>query len=251
MWQEVIVALDEQGHRVRAVQLPLTSLTDDVAWTRREISSFDGPVTLVGHSYGGMVISGAAERNQQVDALVFVAAYAPDQDETIASLSDHGAKMPGGDAIRFTEDGWSTIDPDMFADVLAADVPAATVRALAATQKSTHGACFSHASGPGGWHDLPCAYLLSLEDRILDPALQRWFAERTNATLTELHSSHLSPVAHPEEVAAAIGKHLTPEDPRRPALRPAAGSALLDRSFDPDQRVPSSRVWVPRPIGPC
>ncbi|MFC9435633.1 alpha/beta fold hydrolase [Nocardia sp. NPDC057030] len=206
LWQEVVAVLDEQGHRVRAVQLPLTSLIDDIAWTRREISSFDGPVTLVGHSYGGMVVSGAAEHNEQVDALVFVAAYAPEEGETVSSLSGRGAKMPGGEAIRFAEDGWSIIDPAEFADVLAADVPAAKRRALAATQKPTHGACFSQPAGPSGWRDLPCAYLLSLEDRIFDPGLQRWFAERTNATLTELHSSHMSPIAHPEDVAAAIGK---------------------------------------------
>ncbi|MFB8282679.1 alpha/beta fold hydrolase [Nocardia colli] len=211
LWQEVIAVLDGQGHRVRAVQLPLTSLSDDVAWTRREISSFDGPVTLVGHSYGGMVISGAAEHNEQVDSLVFVAAYAPEEGETVASLSGRGAKMLGGEAIRFAEDGWSIIDPAEFADVLAADLPAVTGRALAAIQKPTHGACFSQPAGPGGWRDLPCTYLLSLEDRIFDPELQRWFAERTNATLTELHSSHLSPLTHPEDVAAAIGKTLDAE----------------------------------------
>ncbi|WP_338773335.1 alpha/beta hydrolase [Nocardia vulneris] len=208
LWQEVIAALDDQGHRGRAVQLPLTSLTDDIAWTRREISTFYGPVTLVGHSYGGMVISGAAERNEQVDALVFVAAYAPEQGETVASLSDRGVKMPGGEAIRFAEDGWSTIDSGMFIEVLAADVSAAKGRVLIATQQPTHGACFAQPSGPGAWRDLPCTYVLSLDDQILDPGLQRWFAERANATLTELRSSHLSPVAHPEEVAAAIGKTL-------------------------------------------
>ncbi|MBF6547605.1 alpha/beta hydrolase [Nocardia brasiliensis] len=124
----MIADLDE--HQVRAVQLPLTSLTDDIAWTRRGISNFDGPVTLVGHSYGGMVISGAAEHNEQVDALVFVAAYAPGQDEMVASLSDRGAKMPGGEAIRLGEGGWSTIDSGMFADVLAAGVPGHEVQGV-------------------------------------------------------------------------------------------------------------------------
>ncbi|MDF2257365.1 alpha/beta fold hydrolase [Streptantibioticus ferralitis] len=207
-WQEVIAALQDEGHRMLAVQLPLTSLEADIAWTQRQIATFDEPVTLVGHSYGGMVISAAAHQNAQVTALVFIAAYAPDESETIQMLSDRGAPTRGRAAIRFSEDGWSTIDPDLFGDALGADLPATTTRILAAVQKPTHSACFSRPSGRGAWHDLPCAYVLSVDDQILDPGLQRWFAERANATVTELPSSHLSMVSHPEEVAAAIGRML-------------------------------------------
>ncbi|MDQ7806935.1 alpha/beta hydrolase [Amycolatopsis sp. A133] len=208
MWQAVIALLQDDGHRVVAVQLPLTGLADDIAWTRREIAAFDGPVTLVGHSYGGAVISGAAQQNTQVTGLVLVAAYAPDESETIAVLSERGANTRGRGAIRFAEDGWSDLDPDLFREALAADVPEPTTRVLAAVQKPTHGACFSSPSGRGAWHDLPCAYVLSVDDRILDPGLQHWFAERTNATVTELRSSHLSPISHPGDVAAAIGRML-------------------------------------------
>ncbi|MFJ5035889.1 alpha/beta fold hydrolase [Streptomyces sp. NPDC088560] len=211
IWQAVIAALQDEGHRVLAIQLPLTSLEQDIAWTRRQIATFDGPVTLVGHSYGGVVISGAAHQNDRVTALVFVAAYAPDESETIRMLSDRGAATRGRDAIRFSDDGWSIVDPDLFGDALGADIPAATTRVLAALQKPTHGACFSSPSARGAWHDLPCTYVLSVDDQILDPGLQRWFAERTNATVTELRSSHLSPVSHPEDVAAAIVRCCTPE----------------------------------------
>ncbi|MCK7625254.1 alpha/beta hydrolase [Streptomyces sp. RS10V-4] len=204
VWQAVIATLQDEGHRVLAIQLPLTSLEEDIAWTRRQIATFDGPVTLVGHSYGGMVISGAAHHNARVTALVFVAAYAPDESETLRMLSGRGTATRGRDAIRFSNDGWSTLDPDLFRDALGADVPATTTRVLAALQKPTHSACFSTPSGRGAWRDLPCAYVLSTDDQILDPGLQRWFAERTNATVTALRSSHLSPVSHPQEVAAAI-----------------------------------------------
>ncbi|MGW9042309.1 alpha/beta fold hydrolase [Streptomyces lydicus] len=204
VWQAVIADLQEKGHHALAVQLPLTSPADDIACTRRQIATVDGPVTLVGHSYGGVVISGAAQENDQVTGLVFVAAYAPDEAETIATLSARGAATRGRAAIRFSEDGWTTLDPDLFGDALGADLPAATTRVLAAVQKPTHGACFASPSGRGAWHYLPCAYVLSADDRILDPGLQRWFAERTGATVTELRSSHLSPVSHPAEVAGAI-----------------------------------------------
>ncbi|MGV9247682.1 alpha/beta fold hydrolase [Streptomyces sp. NPDC003710] len=205
VWQAVIAALQDDGHRVLAVQLPLTSLDEDIAWTRRQIATFDEPVTLVGHSYGGMVISGAARDTSQVTALVFVAAYAPDESESLRTLTGRGATAEGRSAIRIGADGWSTLDPDLFRDALAADVPATTTRVLAAVQRPTHPACFSSPSGRGAWRDLPCAYVVSVDDRILDPGLQRWFAQRANATVTELPSSHLSPVSHPADVAAAIG----------------------------------------------
>ncbi|MEW1658549.1 MULTISPECIES: alpha/beta hydrolase [unclassified Streptomyces] len=208
IWQRVIAALHEEGHQVASVQLPLTSLDEDIAWTRKQIAALDGPVTLVGHSYGGMVITGAAEHNEQVTGLVFVAAYAPDASETLRALSGRGARARGSGAIRIAEDGWTTLDPDRYRDAMAADVPVADTRVLAAVQKPTHSACFSTPSGHGTWRDLPCAYVLSLDDGILDPGLQRWFAERTGATVTALHASHLSPVSQPAAVAAAIGSML-------------------------------------------
>lgn len=207
IWQEVTAGLQADGHRVMAVQLPLTSLADDIAWTRRHIAILEAPVTLVGHSYGGTVISGAA-RDGEVTSLVFVAGYAPDKAETIPMLSDRGSRMPLRDAMRFSADGWSTLDPELFGHALGADLPEATTQVLAATQKPTHGNCLTSPSERGAWHDLPCAYVMSLDDHALDPDLQRWFAERAKATVTELHSSHLSPLSHPIEVTAAIRKAL-------------------------------------------
>ena len=204
IWQGVIGALQDDRRRVLAVQLPLTSLEEDIACTRWQLAAIDGPVTLVGHSSGGMVISGAAHQNDRVTSLVFVAAYVPDESESLLTLTDRGATMPGASAIRFGDDGRSTIDPALYHDALAADVPARTARVMAAVQKPTHGACFTTPSGRAAWHDLPCGYVLSADDHILDPELQRWFARRARATVTELRSSHLSPVSRPDEVAAAI-----------------------------------------------
>lgn len=204
VWRAVIAALQDEGHRVLAVQLPLTSLDDDVARTRRQVAGLDGPLTLVGHSYGGMVISGAARGDDRVAALVFVAAYVPDGSETVVTLSGRGAPTPGAGAIRIADDGWTSLDDDRFGEVVGAGVPVATSRVLAAVQKPTHAACFSGSVGPGGWHDRPCAYVVAAGDRILDPGLQRWFADRARATVTELPSGHFAPVSHPREVAAAV-----------------------------------------------
>lgn len=203
-WQEVIRPLQASGHRVLAVQNPLTSLAEDIAWTRRAIATLDGPVALVGHSYGGAVIAGAALGNEQVAGLVFVAAYAPDESETVLSLGERFPATTGGAAIHATEDGWLTLDPGLFHEAFAADVPAGQAAVLAAVQKPTHGACFASPAGQGGWHDRPSAYVRSTQDHMINPDLQRWLAERMGASLTDLESSHASPVSHGAEVASVI-----------------------------------------------
>src|SRR5699024_9317986 len=150
------------------------------------------------------VISGAARDNSQVESLVFVAAYAPDEGETIPMLSDRGAAMPGRAAILFGDDGWSTLDSTLFGSAVAGDLPERTAEKLADSLRPTHGRCFPTHAGHGAWHELPSSYLVSAEDHILDPHLQRWFAGRMGATVTELHSSHLAPLSHPDDVADAI-----------------------------------------------
>ncbi|MFI7099260.1 alpha/beta fold hydrolase [Streptomyces sp. NPDC050161] len=213
VWDGVTAALQDQGHRVLAVRLPMTSLEADLAWTRQQLATVDGPVTLVGHSYGGVVISAVAHRSAQVTALVFVAAYAPDAAESSVTLNSHGGERRGRAAIRFGEDGWTTLDPGLCGEAFGPDLPEATVKALAASQRPTHLTCFATPSGPGAWHDLPCAYVISADDQIFDPGLQRWLAERTHSTVTELNAGHFSQISRPDEVAAAICAMLGDADP--------------------------------------
>ncbi|GHE51108.1 MULTISPECIES: alpha/beta fold hydrolase [Streptomyces] len=231
VWQQVVGHLHQQGHQALSVQLPMTSLADDIAWTRRHIDAMEGPLTLVGHSYGGTVISGAALDRPQADSLVFVAAYVPEEGETVGTLSDRGAEMPGRAALRFAADGWSHVDPALFGDALAHDLPPRLARSLAAAQKPTHAACLTAPAPRGAWHELPCGYVLSAEDRILDPRLQRWFAARAGAVVTELPSSHLSPLSHPGEVAAAISA----------TLERAGGSANRSEADPPEEWIEAPR----------
>ncbi|MFD2467968.1 alpha/beta fold hydrolase [Amycolatopsis silviterrae] len=206
VWLDVIPVLQRQGHRVRAAHLPMTTLADDLAEVRREIAGFDGPVVLAGHSYGGTVISGAAKDNPQVTALAYLAAYVPDEGETIPSLNAQFPDSPGTGAMVFHEDGWSSLDPNLFPEAFAADVPSERADALAAVQRRAHSSCFATPSGPGAWHDLPTAYAVSTEDRILHPDLQRWLAERAGAECVELDASHYSLFSQPAAVAEVIDK---------------------------------------------
>jgi pimeloyl-ACP methyl ester carboxylesterase len=165
-------------------------------------------VALVGHSYGGAVISGASADNPQVAGLVLVAAYAPDEGETVLALGERFEPTDGAAAIRAADDGWLTLDTTMFPAVFAGDVDPAEAAVLAAVQKPTHGACFGSPAGPAGWHSLPTAYVRSVNDQMINPMLQSWFAERAGAAVTDLESSHASPVSHGAEVADVIAEVL-------------------------------------------
>lgn len=208
-WSGVIEALQARGHLAYAVQLPMTSLEADIDATRRAISKIN-PTVVVGHSYGGFVITAAAAQMPTVQALVFVAAYAPVPGETIASISHAAAQMPGGRAIIYGDDGWTSVDPDMFGSALGADLPLDTQKILAAVQGPTHVSCLiTAADADVAWQNLPCHYVVSTDDQILDPSLQLEFAARTDARVTKISGSHLALLSHPNAVADAIEATMT------------------------------------------
>jgi pimeloyl-ACP methyl ester carboxylesterase len=203
-WSGVIEALHARGHQVDAVQLPMTSLEADIDTTRRAIEKI-GATVVVGHSYGGFVMTAAAADMPTVQSLVFVAAYAPIHGETVASISHAAAPMPGGRAIIYGDDGWTSVDPDQFGSALGADLSLDTQRILAAVQGPTHVSCLITAIDTEiAWQNLPCRYVVSTDDQILDPALQRAFAARIDARVTEVPGSHLALLSHPTTVAGAI-----------------------------------------------
>jgi len=202
-WSGVIKMLQARGHRAVAVQLPMTSLEADVDSTRRAIVKA-GASVVVGHSYGGLVMSVAATDTPTVRALVFVAAYAPMPGESIASISHTAAEMPGGQAIIYGDDGWTSVDIDRYGAALGADLPTPTQQLLAAVQGPTHVSCLITPATDIAWKSLSCHYVVSTDDKILDPALQYQFAHRTAARVTEVAGSHLALLSHPKAVADAI-----------------------------------------------
>ncbi|HZE78941.1 MAG TPA: alpha/beta hydrolase [Nitrososphaeraceae archaeon] len=201
-WSKVIPILQNAGHKVIAVQLPLHSLADDIATTKRAISLVGGPVILVGHSYGGFVISNAAYNNPNVTGLVYLSAFAPNEGQSLSNFVDP-AKLPKGFSI-LDSGGFIYVNPELFGQVLAQDIDPAEVKVIAAAQKPYNQSIATEKSGPPAWKQLPTWYGVTENDRIVPPAAQHMFAKQINATTISLPSSHASPLSHPNEVAQLI-----------------------------------------------
>lgn len=206
-WDTVAGLLRGKGYQVVQPENPLRGPSSDAAAVMAAIANIAGPVVLVGHSYGGAVISNI--HRPEVVATVFIAGFAPTRGEAVQALSDP-AKYPGskiGPAlqIRPTETGAEvTLKPEQYGGVFAQDVSAEVASGLAARQRSTSAAAQAEPSGDPSWASVPAWYLISTEDQILPPASQRFQAERAKAQVSEVKSSHASPVSHPGEVVATI-----------------------------------------------
>jgi pimeloyl-ACP methyl ester carboxylesterase len=201
-WSKVIPILQNAGHKVIAVQLPLHSLADDIATVKRAIDLVGGPVILVGHSYGGFVITNAAYNNTSVKGLVYLAAFAPNEGQSLSNFID-ATKLPKGFLV-VDSGGFVYINPEMFAQAFAQDVDPAQAKVMAAVQKPFNQSILAEKSGPPAWKQLPTWYQISENDRAIPPDVERMFAKQINATTISLPSSHASPLSHPNEVAQLI-----------------------------------------------
>jgi pimeloyl-ACP methyl ester carboxylesterase len=199
-WRGVYDVLTKDGYRVSIVQPPLTGLDEDVAATKRVLDQQDGPVILVGHSYGGSIIT-VAGSDPKVKALVYVAALQPDVGETSAEVAPP-KKQPSND-LRPTKDGFIFLDPAKLADV-GADLPKATAEFMARSQMPILGAAFSTKLTVAAWRDKPSYAIIATEDRELDPAIARRMANRAGSKVTVLKGSHLIHISHPRAVARVI-----------------------------------------------
>jgi pimeloyl-ACP methyl ester carboxylesterase len=202
-WARVIPILQRDGYTVIAVQNPLTSLAADVETTRRVVDAQTGPVVLVGHSYGGAVITQAAAGSSNVKALVYIAAFAPEVGEPIGKFGEQYPTALGA-ALRPDAAGFLYIGPAQFHDLFAADLPEVETRVFAATQKPIIGAVFGTAPDQAAWKTIPSWYLVAQEDKAINPELERFYAKRMGATTTEIKSSHVPFISHPAEVARLI-----------------------------------------------
>ncbi|MFH8467678.1 alpha/beta fold hydrolase [Streptomyces sp. NPDC017991] len=212
-WSPVIEQLQAQGYPVQALANPLRGLSSDAAYVKSRIESIGGPVILVGHSYGGAVISEAAVQEPNVKALVYVAAFAPDKGETIGALA---AKNPGSHAtpdalnpVPFeTGNGASGVDlyikPDKYRDVFAASLSARKANSLAAVQRPVSAVALEETATAAAWRDIPSWYLVTRQDHALPPATQRFMAQRAHAHTSEVNAPHAVMLTRPDTVTGLI-----------------------------------------------
>ena len=201
-WTKVIRVLQGKSYDVTAVQNPLSSYADDVATTKRLIDAQKGPVVVVAHSYGGAVMSGAAD-GPNVKALVYVAAFAPDVGETLGPLLE---KYPTkvGEAFRPDAAGFIYLDRATFHDVFCQDLPEVEARVMAATQKPLHGSVFEAKPTVAAWKNVPSWFIVAQQDRVINPDLERFFAKRMGAKTTEVDSSHVAFMSYSDVVVGVI-----------------------------------------------
>jgi len=202
-WQGVHQALTNEGYQVIVVQNPTLSLADDVAVTKRAIAAAKNPVVLVGHSYGGVVITEAGN-DPKVSSLAYIAAFAPDAGESVETLIANpppGAPVP---PILPPQDGFLLLDNAKFADSFAADVDPSTARFMADSQVPWGVEALAGKVTVPAWKSKPSFYLVASDDRMIPPPAQRAMAERAGAKVTETAGSHAVYVSKPADIARLI-----------------------------------------------
>lgn len=202
-WAKLIPILQASGYNVTAVQNPLTSFADDVAATNRALALQTGPVLLVGHSWGGVVITEAG-MDPKVVGLVYVAAFGPDVGEVVGDIGKAYPPAPSFAAPVVDKQGFMTLPVDAFVKHFASDLPAADARVLAAVQGPILAAAFNTKVSVAAWKTKPSWYIVAKLDGAIAPDEERMFAKRMKATATELNTSHLPMLSKPQEVAAVI-----------------------------------------------
>jgi len=204
-WQQVHDVLEHDGYDVSIVQNPTTTLADDVAFTKRVVDAKPGRVILVGHSYGGVVITEAGN-DPKVAGLVYVAAFAPDAGESVAKLISHpvpGAPVP---PILPPQDGFLLLDQAKFAASFAGDLPPRQAAFMAASQVPWGVAALQGEVSSAAWKVKPSWYLVAQDDKMIPPPAQRAMSQRAGATVVEVPGSHAVYVSQPRAVADLIEK---------------------------------------------
>lgn len=212
-WQSEVAALRSRGYPVIALANPLRGLSSDAAYIRSALQTIPGPIVLVGHSYGGAVITNAAVGVPQVRALVYVAAFVPDEGESLGALN---ALNPGSLATEDAlvarpyplPDGTQGVDlylrPESFRAVFAADLPKPLTDLMAITQRPLAAAAFGEPSGPPAWQTVPSWYVVATQDMAIPPATQRFMAARADSEVVEVRSSHAAMLSRPDATTRMI-----------------------------------------------
>lgn len=202
-WAKVIPLLEKAGLNAVAVQNPLTSFTDDVAATKRAMALQDGPVILVGHSWGGVVITEVGV-DPKVAGLVYVAALVPDVGQAAGDLGKEFPPPPGAAELRPDADGYLTVTTKGIVESFAPDLSPPQRRLVVATQGATNSALFGAKVANAAWKTKPTWYVVAANDRMIQPDLERKFAKAMKAKTLTVSSSHVAMLSHPSEVAKLI-----------------------------------------------
>lgn len=202
-WSKLLPLLQAEGLHAVAVQNPLSSIADDVASTNRLINAQDGPVLLVGHSYGGAVITEAGN-NPKVAGLVYVAAFAPDEGETLGGMAQAFPAPPLFSEIKPIEDGYLLLTPKGVRESFGQDLSPEEQNLVLAVQGATQGAILATPIKKAAWHEKPSWFVIASNDRAIAPEQEISTAKRMGSKTLTLSSSHLPMLSHPEEVAEFV-----------------------------------------------
>jgi len=210
-WGDVVTKLQNRGYTVYAPANPLRGVSADANYLKTFLATISGPVVLVGHSYGGVTITNAATGNPNVKSLVYIAAFAPIEGENVQQMStlaggsndllSHIVLRPFGPGPA---DQDAYIDPAFFHQTFAQDLPRKQTAVMAASQRPAALATLAEPSGPPGWQDIPSWYLVAQNDNTIPPVSERFMADRMGAHTTEIRSSHVAMMSHPNTVTDLI-----------------------------------------------
>jgi len=203
-WNGVIERLQADGYNVTAPQFPESSLAADVARLRQVLHRQDGPTIVVGHSYGGQIVTALGMDAPNVAGLVYIAAFGLDQGESIGAMLGQGPPTAALAHLDIDAQGFAWLPEDDFVKHFAADVDPVKARVMFAVQQPVAAAAFQEVMGVPAWKSLPSWFLVAMADEAIPPEAERQFAARMGATTIELASSHVAMVSHPDEVAQLI-----------------------------------------------
>jgi pimeloyl-ACP methyl ester carboxylesterase len=203
-WSSVIEQLQAEGYHVTAPQFPLTSLANDVARLRQVLDFQDGPTIVVGHSYGGQIMTALGSEHAGVSALVYIAAFGLDQGESLGALLGGGPPTPTLAHLIVDKQGYGWLPQEDFVAHFASGVDPAKANVLYTVQQPLFMSTFEDIMGEPAWKSLPSWYLVATGDEALPPDAERMFAKRMGATTVEVDAGHLAMVSHPAEVAQLI-----------------------------------------------
>jgi pimeloyl-ACP methyl ester carboxylesterase len=202
-WAKVVPLLQAKGYNVTAIQHPMNTLADDVAATKRALALQDGPVILVGHSWGGAVITEAGN-DPKVAALVYVAAFGPDAGESLNAIGKGQPPMPAIAALQVDKEGWGRLPTEAVLRYFVQDLPKSEGLVVAATQGPAHVSLFDTKLTTAAWKSKPSWFIVAKRDGTIAPDAERFFAKRMNATTIELDSDHVAMLSKPNEVTNII-----------------------------------------------